>query len=456
MTSAATMLPREATMSPYPVFAALQDHQSFVPSIGWIVPFVGMLLSIALLPIIVPNWWHSNLNRFKVAMLCGLPVIGLFAFHGDWSTIYHTMHEYLSFLLLLGALYTTSAGVVLRGDLKATPLVNLTFLTVGAIFASFMGTTGAALLLIRPLLKTNSEREYSVHTIVFFIFIVCNVGGCLTPLGDPPLFLGYLRGVPFAWTFSLTLPWLFTNVILLLMYLVLDTIMWNREDFYHKLHERVDVRPLRVAGLKNFVWIGLVLFSVAFLTAPRIAQAFNLPENAFLATWGRDISLVFIAFCSFLSTPVEYRSANDFTWKPMLEVAALFSGIFMSMMATVRLLGIHGGELGLQTSSDFFWLTGILSAFLDNAPTYVVFFEIARSLGDGSGVAGVAPALLTGISLGAVFFGALTYIGNAPNFMVKAIAEENKMKMPSFFSYLGYSCVCLLPVFWVVTRIFLD
>ena len=440
-----------------PVIPPLSSHPTFVPAIGWVAPFVVMLLSIALLPLFVPKWWHSNLNRLKVAILCGLPVFVIFAINGDWHTISHTAHEYVSFLLLLGALYTVSAGVVLRVDLKATPIVNVAFLLVGALLASFMGTTGAAMLLIRPLVKTNSEREFRVHTIIFFIFIVCNIGGCLTPLGDPPLFLGYLRGVPFTWTFTLFMPWLVTNLILLIIYFLVDTVMWKREDHYHKFHERIEVKPLRIVGLSNFLWIGLIVLGVAYLTSSNLAHTYGIREDSFIALWGRDLALLLIGIGSFTSTPSDYRRANDFTWHPILEVGALFIGIFMSMMAAIRLLEVHGGELGIDSATGFFWITGGLSALLDNAPTYVVFFETARSLPVGpDAVAGVDPAFLTGISLGAVFLGAMTYIGNAPNFMVKAIAEENKVKMPSFFGYLGYSCVFLIPVFWAVSSYYLD
>ena len=441
---------------------SLGSEEGFLPDLLWVAPFVAMLLSIAVLPLAAPRWWHSNRNRLLVALVCGLPVFGLFAAHGDWVTIGHTLHEYASFIILLGSLYTVSGGIVLRGDLEATPWKNAAILAIGSLLASFMGTTGAAMLLVRPLLKTNSERRYRVHTVVFFIFMVCNVGGCLTPLGDPPLFLGYLRGVPFSWTFGLWQPWLFTLGILLGLYILVDSILWRRETPIERMRDRTMVEPLRLAGRLNFLWLALVVGSVALLTAPNLARWLGVDEHAFLPTYGRDLALVAIAGVAYATTRKEYREANEFTWEPILEVAALFLGIFLSMMAAIRLLEVHGPELGLDSEGQFFWLTGTLSSFLDNAPTYVVFFETAKTLEIPAGdsaipvTAGrIAMGYLTAISLGAVFMGAMTYIGNAPNFMVKAIAEERRVKMPSFFGYMIYSAVFLLPVFFLATLIFL-
>ncbi|MBT3340986.1 MAG: sodium:proton antiporter [Planctomycetes bacterium] len=433
------------------------DNAKFVPSMIWVLPFILMLGSIAVLPLVAEHWWHSNKNRFLVALACGLPVLGLFAAHGDWHTIGHTVHEYASFLILLGVLYTASGGIVLRGDLQATPAVNTTFLAIGSLLASFMGTTGAAMLLVRPLLRTNSERQFTVHTVVFFIFTVCNVGGCLTPLGDPPLFLGYLRGVPFAWTFNLLPAWAFTLGLLLVIYYLVDTYYWKKEDMQHKLHERVEVQPLRIAGSFNFVWLGAVILTVALLTPSNVSGWLTVGEHDFFPTYGRDLALVLLALIAYVTTSNDYRKANEFSWEPIIEVAALFFGIFLSMMAAIRLLEVNGPELGLETPTQFFWITGILSSFLDNAPTYVVFFETAKTLAaDGSAsIAGVRETFLVAISLGAVFMGAMTYIGNAPNFMVKAIAEQRKVQMPSFFGYMLWSVVFLLPVFFLATLIFL-
>ncbi|HEX9793031.1 MAG TPA: sodium:proton antiporter [Planctomycetota bacterium] len=449
-----------AALAPFLAATAEEGHD-FVPHLAWVAPFVAMLLAIAVLPLAAPHWWHSNRNRFLVALGCGLPVFGLFALNGDWHTIGHTAHEYVSFLVLLAALYTASGGIVLRGDLKATPVVNTTFLLIGAVLASFMGTTGAAMLLIRPLIKTNSERRYNVHTVVFFIFAVCNVGGLLTPLGDPPLFLGYLRGVPFGWTFGLLPVWGFTVGAILAVYLVLDTVLYRCEDRSDLRADATQIEPLSFKGMGNFCFLGGIVAAVAFLTPGNVAKWLGTTETAPLPMFGRDLLLVLIATGAYLTTKPAYRKENEFTWEPILEVAALFFGIFLSMMAAIKLLRVHGSELGVDTPVEFFWVTGTLSAFLDNAPTYVVFFETASSLParavDTMVVSGgaIGIPLLTSISLGAVFMGAMSYIGNAPNFMVKAIAEQRKIKMPSFFGYLLYSMVFLLPIFFLVTQIFL-
>jgi len=277
---------------PNPAALPLGESSGFLPPLGWVAPFVLMLLSIAVLPLVTPHWWDSNRNRFKVALLFGLPVLALFAWHGDWHRITHTLHEYTSFLLLLTALFVASGGIVLDGDLRATPRVNASFLFVGAVFASFMGTTGAAMLLIRPLLKTNSERQYKVHTVVFFIFLVCNIGGCLTPLGDPPLFLGYLRGVPFTWTFTLVKEWAFANVLLLGLYLLVDGHFYKKEDAYHRLMDKVEIRPLRLVGSMNFLWLGVVVAGVALLTDQNLATWTGQSTEAFLPLFGRDLLLV--------------------------------------------------------------------------------------------------------------------------------------------------------------------
>lgn len=433
-------------------------HEPYVPSVIWVIPFVAMLLSIAVLPLVAAHWWHSNLNRFKVALVCGLPVFALFAFQGDWHRIHHTVHEYASFLILLASLYTVSGGIVLRGDLKASPFVNTMFLLIGSLLASFMGTTGAAMLLIRPLLKTNSQRKHKVHTAVFFVFTVCNIGGCLTPLGDPPLFLGYLRGVPFAWTFGLVAPWAFALFVLLCFYFAVDTFFYRKEEGLDLRDDAEHVEPLRLQGIFNFVWLAGVILSVAFLTTDNLKSW--LGEDVPGLAFGRDLALVLIGVLAYLTTNKKFREANEFTWHPILEVAALFFGIFLSMMAAIALLETNGQEMPLDSPHHYFWLTGILSAFLDNAPTYVVFFEAAASKAQAEGitenlVAGVPEINLIAISLGAVFMGAVTYIGNAPNFMVKSIAEERKVAMPSFFGYMVYSVCILLPVFFAATLIFL-
>jgi Na+/H+ antiporter NhaD/arsenite permease-like protein len=405
-----------------------------------IVPFVLILLAIALLPLIVPHWWEHNSNKALVALILGVPVAGYLLLQGEtgWHRVQHTMLEYVEFMVLLGALYTISGGIALRGDLQATPVVNGCFLGLGALLASIMGTTGASMLLIRPLLQTNAERRYVAHTVVFFIFLVSNIGGCLTPLGDPPLFLGYLRGVPFTWTLSLWPVWLAMVVLLLVVYGVWDTIVHARESPQALQLDRTHIEPLRLQGSINFLFLGVVVTAVALVPAP----------------W-RMLLMLAATGGSLLLGETAARDANQFTYAPIIEVAVLFLGIFLTMGPTLEFLDQHGASLGVNTPARFFWVTGAFSSFLDNAPTYVTFFEAARAqtnLVPGSTmVAGVPDIWLKAISLGAVFMGANSYIGNGPNFMVKAVAEEAGIKMPSFFGYMVYSGIILIPLFVGIT-----
>jgi Na+/H+ antiporter NhaD/arsenite permease-like protein len=401
------------------------------------VPFVCMLGAIALLPLVARHWWEPNVHKALVAVVLGFPVAGyLLLWHGaaGWHSVQHTLLEYIEFIVLLGSLYTISGGIALRGDLPATPVVNAGFLALGAVLASLMGTTGASMLLIRPVLQTNAERRYVAHTVVFFIFLVSNIGGCLTPLGDPPLFLGYLRGVPFTWTLSLWPEWLALLSLLLVVYGVWDTLLYARESPQALHLDRTHIEPLRLQGGLNIVFLGVVVGAVALVPAP----------------W-RSLLLLAATAGSLGLGGTAARAANRFTYAPIIEVALLFLGIFLTMIPVLELLHQHGASLGVNTPARFFWITGGLSSFLDNAPTYVTFFEAARAqtspaLG-ATTVAGVPALWLKAISLGAVFMGANTYIGNGPNFMVKAIAEEAGVKMPSFFGYMAYSGLILMPLF---------
>jgi Na+/H+ antiporter NhaD/arsenite permease-like protein len=411
-------------------------ERSLEVSLLLIVPFVLILLAIAILPLVVPHWWERNSNKAVVALVLGVPVAGYLLLQGEtgWHRVQHTLLEYVEFIVLLGSLYTISGGIALRGDLQATPVVNGCFLGLGAILASIMGTTGASMLLIRPLLQTNAERHYVAHTVIFFIFLVSNIGGCLTPLGDPPLFLGYLRGVPFTWTLSLWPAWLAMVVLLLAIYGVWDTILHTRERPQALQLDRTHIEPLRLQGSINFFFLGLVVAAVAFVPAP----------------WRLLLMLAATGGSLLLGEPAA-RRANQFTYAPIIEVAVLFLGIFLTMVPALEFLDQHGASLGVNTPARFFWVTGAFSSFLDNAPTYVTFFEAARaqtSLALGSTtVAGVPDTWLQAISLGAVFMGANSYIGNGPNFMVKAVAEEAGIKMPSFFGYMAYSGLILIPLF---------
>jgi Na+/H+ antiporter NhaD/arsenite permease-like protein len=402
----------------------------------WVLPFALLLLGLALLPLAAARFWESNLRKLLVAAVLGLPVAQLYAANHP-AALVRAFDDYVSFIVLLATLFVISGGVFLEGDLPATPRVNATFLGAGALFASFIGTTGASMLLIRPLLQTNRERQHVTHTVVFFIFLVSNIGGCLTPLGDPPLFLGYLQGVPFTWTLRLWPVWLVTAGALLGVYFVWDSILHAREPVTAIRLDRARRRPLRLSGSLNGVWLVGVVAAVALLGPP----------------W-RELAIVGLSALSLGWTPRAIRNANEFTFAPMAEVAVLFAGIFATMIPALELLRTRGGELGVRAPWQFFWATGALSSFLDNAPTYLTFLALAQGQGLPGEVVGVSHAVLAAISAGAVLMGANTYIGNAPNFMVKAIAEEAKVRVPSFFGYMAYSGAILLPLYVLVTWLF--
>ena len=402
-----------------------------------ILPFVAMLLAIAVLPLWTAAWWEHNRNKLVVAGALGFPVLALYVAR-DPHALAHMGADYVSFITLLAGLFVITGGVHLRGDLVATPAVNTAFLAVGAGLASLVGTTGASMLLVRPLLQTNRERHRTVHTMVFFIFLVSNVGGMLTPLGDPPLFLGYLEGVPFTWTLRLWPHWLLMTGLLLATYFMWDSVAYTRETLGAIRRDRAETEPLRLQGGLNAVWLLGVVGAVALLEAPF-----------------RESAIVALAALSLWRTPAAVRRANGFTAGPMVEVAVLFFGIFLTMIPALELLRLRGSELGAQArSAQFFWATGALSSFLDNAPTYMTFLALAQGLDLPREVVGVPHAILAAISVGAVAMGANSYIGNAPNFMVKAIAEEAGVKMPSFVGYMAYSGAVLLPLFFLVTVVF--
>ncbi len=435
-----------------------------------------MLLCIAVLPLTFEHWWESNKNKFIVACVLGTPV-GLyflfFAGHHGQHELLHVMLEYTAFMFLLGSLYIISGGILLRGDLEATPGVNTAFLAVGTVLASFMGTTGAAMLLIRPLISTNQERRYKVHTVIFFTFLVANIGGSLTPLGDPPLFMGYLRGVPFTWTFTLIPAWAFPSVLLLVLYYFVDRWRYRQETPSDLAKDKEQTEKLNVKGLVNAPLLGGIVLSVAFgqelnlISGSFLASAFGVvyegnPPGVLTMVGLREVIMAGLAIASMKATKTELRKANEFTFAPILEVAALFFGIFLTMIPAIVLLNERGGEMPVTAPWHYFWATGTLSAFLDNTPTYIVFFELGAAkaqldaaLGPiGEQMVEHQEPILRGISVGAVFMGAITYIGYGPNFMVKAIADERGVKMPSFFGYMIYSCIILIPVFIIATIIF--
>ncbi|MCE2395695.1 sodium:proton antiporter [Candidatus Poribacteria bacterium] len=526
-----------------------------------VIPFIGMLLSIAIIPLINFHFWEHNYGKISLAWIVIFSIPFLIGYKGDgWYEIVHiVLLDYVPFIILLAALFTCAGGICLKGSLRGSPVVNTVLIAIGTALASWMGTTGAAMLLIRPILRANEWRKHRVHVVVFFIFLVANIGGSLTPLGDPPLFLGFLKGIDFFWTMALLPAMIPVVILLLIIFFIFDTVLFKKEGTPPDDGEK---EPLRLQGVWNFLLIvGIIAailwsksladgpfkdHSVAEKMAPQIKTAeekmdatkakldtyvkehendttikfdksnhehYELrkshlhakakvnslraqkthDENRGISIFGvtvpyfnlvRDGLLLLIAFISLLYTPMyktvkdehghnlpessqletNVRAANGFTWEPILEVAKLFIGIFVCMIPALKILqaGIDGSlssiVLAVQTTTNdpvnamYFWLTGVLSSFLDNAPTYVVFFNTAG--GDPTSLMGPMSQTLLAISCGAVFMGANTYIGNAPNFMVKAIAEENGVRMPSFFGYMLWSVAILVPVFVIVTFVF--
>ena len=413
-----------------------------------VLPFAGLLLAIALFPLVSPSIWGRHFG--KVCLAFALPVAGYFLLR-DPRTLLHTALEYVSFLVLLASLFTISGGILLRGTLRAAAGVNCAILAVGAVLANLLGTTGASMLLIRPLLRANAHRKRKAHVVVFFIFVVANIGGSLTPIGDPPLFLGYLRGVPFFWTLrAMGLLWGVACALVIGVFYLVDRralaleAVSNGGPGAEPAPEgsrgaggdgggRV---PFSVEGMVNLPLLGVVIGAV------------------FLPTPFRETAMAAAAAVSAWKTPAKVREENEFTWHPIEEVAILFAGIFATMIPALLILKARGAELGVVSAAQFFWATGTLSSFLDNAPTYLTFFSLAQGVGGTQTVAGVSAPLLQAISAGAVFMGANSYIGNAPNFMVKAIAEESGVRMPSFLGYMAWSCGILLPIFALLTLMF--
>lgn len=441
----------------------------------WVIPFVCMLLSIAIGPLAVPHFWHHHFG--KVALFWGLAFLVPFAAtFGAGLAFYEFLHamllEYVPFIILLFALFTVAGGIRLKGTLVGTPVVNVGILFVGTALASWMGTTGAAMLLIRPLLRANAHRKYKVHSVVFFIFLVANIGGSLTPLGDPPLFLGFLQGVDFFWTLThLFVPMAIAAAILLSLYFVLDTFLFSKEGKPMPPGSGSGER-LGFEGLVNFPLLACIVGGVLMSGMWNPGVEVTIYEvHMELQNIVRDLLLLCIAGASWVLTSKKSRELNDFSWGPIEEVAKLFLGIFLSMIPALAILkaGTNGALAsvinlvsidGQPNNTMFFWLTGALSSFLDNAPTYLVFFNTA------GGLAGVEAKMIAGhlmgpwvqtlvaISAGAVFMGANTYIGNAPNFMVRSISEDMGVKMPSFFGYMGWSIGILIPTFILMTFIF--
>jgi Na+/H+ antiporter NhaD/arsenite permease-like protein len=399
------------------------------------------------------RFWDSNRNKLVVAVAASLPVIVylLCAHASGAALLVDTAREYVGFMTLLGALFVISGGISLRGTLAGTPAGNLGVLAAGALLANLIGTTGASALLIRPLLRANEGRRHCRHIVVFFIFIVSNGGGLLTPLGDPPLFLGFLRGVPFAWTLRLVAPWAMVNVALLAIFAALDRRLSRRDPAPPRDRAR---EPLRIEGRLNIVWLLGIVATVLLVGA--------YVQRGFTGVAVQSVAMTGFAALSVVTTPRQIHVANRFTWAPIHEVAVVFVGIFITMVPALAFMQEHGASLGITRPWQFFWASGALSSMLDNAPTYLTFASLATGVANaGSGHLSVhdlgalaahpvGQPLLAAVSCGSVFMGAITYIGNGPNFMVKAIAEQHHVRMPSFFGYLGWSIAILVPVLGAV------
>lgn len=420
------------------------------------IPFFAMLMTIAVGPLLFHHWWENNRNKLIVSLVLGIPTAIYLIATGFLHNLEHQLiFDYIPFIILLGGLFIITGGINLSGDIQAKPAINTLFLGIGAVLASFMGTTGAAMLLIRPVINTNQQRKFKMHTILFFIAIVANAGGILTPLGDPPLFLLYLRGAPFTWFFQLAPEWLFANGLLLVIYYMFDKYYYKKEPAENIAFDKTHIQPIRMRGTFNFIFLAGVVLSVAFLNQQYIPAIEN---NAYLA-FIREATILLMAGLSLFFTSKDLREANKFTYGPIIEVAFLFLGIFITMVPALIWLETNAKTLGVESAAQFYYATGALSSFLDNAPTAVSFYNLALGLVDSNStglVAGIPDFYLRAISLGAVLFGSMTYIGNGPNFMVKAIAEESKINMPSFFGYMiKFSLIILLPIYIITQLLFI-
>jgi Na+/H+ antiporter NhaD/arsenite permease-like protein len=458
-----------------PGFASLAEAATGQVDIGsvlplWsVLPFAGILLSIALLPLWTPHFWHLHFPKVSAfwALVFALPF--LFFYGGTaLNAIGHIyIIDYIPFIILLWSLYTISGGIYVQGSLKGTPAVNVVLLLIGTLLASVIGTTGASMLLIRPVLRSNSWRKFKVHTIVFFIFLISNIGGALTPLGDPPLFLGFLHGVPFFWTLKVFPQMAFAAIILLVLYFIMDTYYYRKED--KSAIQTTEAEPLRIHGAHNFIFLAGVVAGVLFSGLIKLSEVNILGIHQSIENLIKDTILIIMGLLSLYYTKREIRKSNEFGWGPILEVAYLFAGIFMTIIPALAIL--KAGENGalaflikaVDTPAHYFWAAGSLSSFLDNAPTYLTFFSSAigkfyPGMPEAEAVARLIVEkvpYLVAISAGSVFMGANTYIGNAPNFMVKSIAEEAGVAMPSFFGYMfKYSIPILVLLFIITTFVF--
>lgn len=454
----------------FPLWAQASELNGLALSAIWAFPFAGLLLSIAVAPLLMPVFWHHHFGKIAAGwgLAFLLPCVIVFGAEQALISASHTLvAEYSPFIILLSTLFVVAGGICVRGNLHGSPGLNTALLALGTLLASIMGTTGAAMLLVRPLIRANDNRQHVQHVMVFFIFLVANAGGALTPLGDPPLFLGFLQGVDFLWTlkniFGQTL---FLCLSLLLIFYLLDLYYYRRRE--EDRPARLDPTPdsaVRIEGGINFVLLGGVLMLVLMSGIWKPAVAFHiLGVELELQNLVRDGGLLLLLLVSLKWTPKAAREGNEFAWGPIIEVAKLFAAIFITIVPVIALLkageaGAFSAVIGALTDKQgqpvnamYFWASGLLSSFLDNAPTYLVFFNTAG--GDPALLMTKLGATLAAISCGSVFMGANSYIGNAPNMMVKAIAEQRGILMPSFFAYMGWSSCILLPLFFVMTLIF--
>jgi len=456
-----------------------EDAEKHESSLGkelplWSVfPFGGILLSIAVFPLILQEFWHRHYGKIIAAWAIIFAIPFAIVYRGE--AVHEILHiyliDYIPFIILLWGLFTVSGGILIRGTLKGKPIVNTIMLLIGTVIASWVGTTGASMLMIRPLLRANADRRSKMHLVIFFIFLVSNIGGSLTPLGDPPLFLGFLHGVPFFWTFNLIKPMAFVSIILLLIFFAFDSVLYRRERAPGSdTGPESSQEPLRIDGLFNLIFLAGIVGAVLMSGLVRLGHVNILGVHVEFQNLLRDVTIVIMGLLSLQFTPMsgELRRANGFTWFPIVEVAKIFAGIFMTIVPALAILKAGSeGNLGFLIDAvkeplHYFWITGGLSSFLDNAPTYLTFLNTAlANFYVGKPELEAVHALindqhtyLLAISCGAVFMGANTYIGNAPNFMVRSIAEENGVRMPSFFGYMAWSCVILIPLFVLVTFIF--
>lgn len=445
-----------------------QDIGKTLP-IWFCLPFAGMLLCIAICPLVAGMWWEKN--KPYVVIFWSLAFLLPFTMYAGWQMAADQVLEvifgdYITFIVLLFGLFCVAGNICLEGDLVGTPKLNVLLLLIGTLLSSWIGTTGASMVMIRPLIRANKWRNRKVQVIVFFIFLVSNIGGCLTPVGDPPLLMGFTNGVDFFWSMRL-LPVLILNVILLLaIFFVLDTRAYKKDLAEGAKPELTgDKTPLRLRGAHNLIFLvmivgAVILSGVLPKVVPFFANNIHIYGDVSMgdASIFEVVLILLAAFLSFKTTKKEVREGNNFTWDAIEEVAVLFIGIFITMIPALLILKAQGASLGIEKPWQFFWITGCLSSFLDNTPTYLVFFTTAASLGFTEGIKTalgyIDQIVLMAISCGAVFMGAITYIGNAPNFMVRSIAEENGIKMPSFFSYMAWSLSCLIPVFLIDMIVF--